>query len=267
MVYATENLGLSTLSNRKTVVALEVTLNQSLCNLKDLVLEFEQLHMEVIAQKEKCERKACVGSEALKKVIEIKDNIIQSVASALTMLSETKNMNLIHEAFKILCGETVSLTSPKEKLETNRITPKKEVFSEITDVLNNESVSEIDGTPTGRTSPVILSKKYRNATASDSREKKKCPDNWPISENKTLKLSFSTPVKAKSGSKLRQARFTFVKQKSIVDLTSSPAFSGGSKGFKDSVNCLQLDIKKETFDDEDTIQPSPTSTTASFPGL
>lgn len=37
MVYKnllTENLDLSTLSNRKTVVALEVTLNQSLCNLK-----------------------------------------------------------------------------------------------------------------------------------------------------------------------------------------------------------------------------------------
>lgn len=62
------------------------------------------------------------------------------------------------------------------------LTPKKELFDSTTDVsMKDESVSEIEGTPTGRTSPIIQSRKPRNGcvtSSSDYRDKKKCPDSW-----------------------------------------------------------------------------------------
>ncbi|XP_061715814.1 uncharacterized protein LOC133524048 isoform X2 [Cydia pomonella] len=271
MVYSSENIVCSSLSNNKSVVALENTLHQSINHLKELVIEFDQLQVEsddyktqVTTLEEKCESKLCVGSEALKKVIELKDNIIQSVASALTRLNETKDMSIIDEAFKILCGETVSLTPPKDSADFQLKTPKKESPS-FTEAINDESVSEIEGTPTGRTSPIIVSRKARNA--SDYREKKKCPDNWPTPKNKALKLTypnFCTPP-GKGKGKLRQTRFTTVKQTSVLDISSSPEFVG-LRSNKDTKS-MQLNIKRESLDDEDTIEPSPTSITSNFSSI
>ncbi|XP_063364133.1 uncharacterized protein LOC134652864 [Cydia amplana] len=268
MVYSFENVGECSLSNNKSVIALENTLHQSIIHLKELVVEFDKLQIEsddcktqVSILKEKCESKVCVGSEALKKVIELKDNIIQSVASALTRLNETKDMSIIDEAFKILCGETVSLTPPKDSADCQLKTPRKESPS-FTEAVNDESVSEIEGTPTGRTSPIIVSRKARNA--SDYREKKKCPDNWPTPKNKTLKLTYPncTPL-GKGKGKLRQTRFTTVKQASVLDISSSPEFAGlRSKDTK-----TRLNIKRESLDDEDTIEPSPTSITSNFSSI
>ncbi|XP_063536133.1 uncharacterized protein LOC134745929 isoform X2 [Cydia strobilella] len=271
MVYSSENVGCSSLSNNKSVVALENNLHQSINHLKELIIEFDKLQLEsddyktqVSTQKEKCESKVCAGSEALKQVIELKDNIIQSVASALTRLNETKDMRIIDEAFKILCGETVSLTPPKDSADFQLKTPKKESPS-FTEAINDESVSEIEGTPTGRTSPIIVSRKARNA--SDYREKKKCPDNWPTPKNKALKLTypnFSTP-RGKGKGKLRQTRLTTVKQTSVLDISSSPEFVG-LRSNKDTKS-MQLNIKRESLDDEDTIEPSPTSITSNFSSI
>ncbi|XP_063623931.1 uncharacterized protein LOC134795969 isoform X1 [Cydia splendana] len=271
MVYSFEHVGCSSLSNNKFVVALENTLHQSINNFKELITEFDQHQLEsddyktqVSTLKEKCESKVCVGSEALKKIIELKDNIIQSAASALTRLNETKDMRIIDETLKILCGETVSLTPPKDSADFQLKTPKKESPS-FTEACNDESVSEIEGTPTGRTSPIIVSRKARNA--SDYREKKKCPDNWPTPKNKTLKLTypnFCTPP-GKGKGKLRQTRFTTVKQTSVLDVSSSPEFAG-LRGSKDTKS-MQLNIKRESLDDEDTIEPSPTSITSNFSSI
>ncbi|XP_047991841.1 uncharacterized protein LOC125230653 [Leguminivora glycinivorella] len=272
MVYSFENVVCSSLSNNKSVVALENTLHQSINHFKELVIEFDQLQLEsddyktqVLTLKQKCESKLCVGSEALKKVIELKDNIIQSVASALTRLNETKDMSIIDEAFKILCGETASLTPPKDSPDVQPKTPKKESPS-YTEAVNDESVSEIEGTPTGRTSPIIVSRKARQA--SDYREKKKCPDNWPTPNTKSLKLTYPncTPTsKSKGKGKLRQTRFTTVKQTSALDISSSPE-SAGLRGSKD-IKSMQLNIKRESYDDEDTIEPSPTSATSNFSSI
>ncbi|XP_063384203.1 uncharacterized protein LOC134670332 isoform X2 [Cydia fagiglandana] len=185
-------------------------------------------------------------------------------ASTLIRFNETKDMRIIDEVFKILCGETVSLTPPKESADFKFKTPKKESPS-FTEACNDESVSEIEGTPTGRTSPIIVSRKARNTL--DYREKKKCPDNWPTPKNKTLKLTypnFCTPP-GKGKGKLRQTRFTTVKQTSVLDVSSSPEFAGliGSKDTKS----MQLNIKRESLDDEDTIEPSPTSITSNFSSI
>ncbi|CAG9786560.1 unnamed protein product [Diatraea saccharalis] len=114
-------------------------------------------------------------------------------------------------------------------IEKEECSPKKELYDSIPDIsLNDESMSEIDGTP-GRTSPIIHSKKLRNGftnQSSDQRDKKKCPENWPTPENKALKLIFTTPSKAKSKGKgkLRQSRLNVVDltMDKFVDLTSSP---------------------------------------------
>lgn len=135
----------------------------------------------------------------------------QLSASTLIKLHETKNFNILNDVFQILCGDkTVDIPklpqeevreknilikkevltpnkkcyTPKKELFTPKkelFSPKKEIFSPIPDPVKDESVSEIEGTPTGRTSPIIQSRKLRNSSAansSDLRDKKKCPDNW-----------------------------------------------------------------------------------------
>ncbi|KAL0839071.1 hypothetical protein ABMA28_017053 [Loxostege sticticalis] len=264
------------LSSNSKLLALEKTLHQSIIEFQELAKEVKVLHIEsmdtkkqLLTQKEKCESKHCSSSEALMKIIECKDNIIQSVASALTKLNETKNFNILKEIFKTLCGDT-TITEPKiepqhvKVLKENMfspLTPKKELFDSTTDVsMKDESVSEIEGTPTGRTSPIIQSRKPRNGcvtSSSDYRDKKKCPDSWSTPENKAMKLTF--PLNSKRG-KWRQGRLNLVtvKPSTVVDLTSSPELMTVNKNSQSESN-VQLLVKKESTDNDDTILPSPTS--------
>ncbi|KAJ8721877.1 hypothetical protein PYW08_004279 [Mythimna loreyi] len=273
----------SVLSSNTKVLALEKTLSQSLQDFKDLLADFEQLYTEYdnyktqfIKQQERCCSNTCSSAEALKRIIESKDNIIQLVASTLTRLSETKDLKILDEVFKILFGETTApvplnqdkVASNEIQKKTSPISIKKEVHSSLEDLsFRDESVSEIEGTPTtGRTSPIIQMKKFKSSlvTSTDVRDKKKCPDNWSDSypEPKALKLSFSTPPGGKKSGKLRQARLNLVKvpESNIIDITSSPEFSGGCRtGRDENEDHVAPLIKKESLENDDTILPSPTS--------
>lgn len=102
--------------------------------------------------------------------------------SALIRLCETNNLDILNEIFKILFGEntTLSYTTKSKKnseLIKELLTPKKEANSSNEDLsYNDESVSEIEGTPTGRHSPIIQTKKLKNSMVPT--EKKKCPETW-----------------------------------------------------------------------------------------
>ncbi|XP_021184513.3 uncharacterized protein LOC110372247 [Helicoverpa armigera] len=266
----------SVLSRNTKVLALERTLQQGLQDFKELLTDFEQLHIEsdsyktqYIKQKERCDSNNCSSAEALKRIIESKDNIIQLVASTLTRLNETKDLKILDDVFKILFGETPTVPkyqdniNSKEVKQPSPVNLKKEMHSSCEDLsFREESVSEIEGTPTGRVSPIIQSKKLKSSlvTSTDFRDKKKCPDTWPTPEKKTLKLSFSTPLRAKPNGKLRQARLNVVKVKenNFIDITCTPEFSGGSRRNESDGNVAPL-IKKESIENDDTILPSPTS--------
>ncbi|XP_031766276.2 uncharacterized protein LOC113520519 isoform X2 [Galleria mellonella] len=240
----------------------------------ELFLEFEQLNnykIQFIEQKVKCESNNCSSSESLKKIIASKDKIIQSVASALTKLNETKNFKIVNEVFKILCGEAATLTPPSEGEPANiKTEPESQVYSpeseapKLDDMLiKEESLMEIEGTPTGRKSPIIQTRKFSSITninKTNSSDKKKCPDSWPTPEKKSMKLSHHTPPRNKPNSRWKQSRLplTILKPSSTVDLTSSPEFFGGSRVKNDKFNVQTL-IKKESIEGEDTILPSPTS--------
>ncbi|KAM3962673.1 uncharacterized protein ACR2FA_003301 [Aphomia sociella] len=271
----------------RTITALEINLQQSLSHVKDLELQFEQLilnsdnyKIQYIEQKEKCESKNCSGSQTLKNVIAAKDKIIDSVESALTRLSETRNFNILNDIYKILRGETANLTPPSESEPVPiKIEPESQVYSPeklspiAADVsVKEESLLEIEGTPTGRVSPIIQTRKFHSGTnisktnSSDFKEKKKCPDSWPTPETKSVKMSYQTPTRNKPNGRLRQTRLplTKIKPSNTVDLTSSPEFSGGSRLKTETVCNVQVLIKKESIESDDTILPSPTSGPTSF---
>ncbi|XP_075977513.1 uncharacterized protein LOC142977494 isoform X2 [Anticarsia gemmatalis] len=267
------------LSNNSRVLALETTLHQGLSNFKELLIDLEQLHIEsdnyktqYLKQKEQCTSKACCGAEELKKDIKSKDNIIQLVASALTRLNETKNWSLLDEVFKILFGDTTHYQENSKSREVLTTNLKQEEFINIKKELGsnedlssaNESISEIEGTPTGRTSPIIQTKKLKNSMVATV-DKKKCPDNWPTPESKALKLTFLTPTRGKTN-KLRQSRLNIVKvpTSNVIDITCSPEFSGGSRGKSETECIVQPLIKKESMENDDTILPSPTSGPTNF---
>ncbi|CAH2265136.1 jg9289 [Pararge aegeria aegeria] len=185
------------------VAAMEETLTQAVINFKEIVLELEQLHLENKNYKKmlddhmkKLENPTCSSCDDFKKIIEIKEQILDSVASTLNQLTQTKNFNLIEVILKKIYGHTNILTPPKsvspEKenelpkestkinmSETSFISPKKEVRCLKS---KNESVSEIEGTPTGRKSPIFQSKKTKTSISSKNslslKDKKKCPETW-----------------------------------------------------------------------------------------
>ncbi|CAG4940561.1 unnamed protein product [Parnassius apollo] len=259
-------------SNRK-IIALEKTLQQSIINFKDLVLEFENIYIEsecyksqILEQKQKCENKTCTSSEAFKQTIAKKDNIIQSIGAILMKLNETKNFSIVSDALQIISGDQLLLTPP-----TSNDMPKKEspnyLKGDQENLLANfshrdTSVSEIECTPSGRKSPIIYSKKLKNSAVTTEscmlQEKKKLPDSWPSPESKIVKLIFP-PSKCKSSGRLRQSRLNLVKVKTttVVDLTSSPEVLGGFENF--TCNSNLQNIKKEFTENEDMILPSPTS--------
>ncbi|KAG6440583.1 hypothetical protein O3G_MSEX001379 [Manduca sexta] len=185
MSYCNSNSSISSIkSYSPKIQGLESTLQQSIVHFKEIVLDFEQLYIEsenfktqLQLQKQMCESKTCRSSDELKKDLETKNNILQALAFKLTLLYETKDFNLINEAFQIICGDLnvhqpVLKTSPKSQ-ESETVTSNEEV--------NDETLNEIEGTPTGHTSPIIQSKKTKMSTSSkssDFRDKKKCPDTW-----------------------------------------------------------------------------------------
>ncbi|XP_068633488.1 uncharacterized protein [Battus philenor] len=257
----------SKLYSNSKVQALETTLLQSCANFKDVICEYEGLiaelecsKNEISIQKEKCEKKLCEGSEALKKVIAVKDTVIQSVANILIEMHETKNLKAISEAFRVIFGENSPLSPPSS--EFNKVGIEYKIKDEMTSNVQDgyESSSDIEDTQADRKSPIIQSKKLKNNTSSTSetiqlQEKKKCPETWHTPEKKVLKLTFSS-AKGKPGMKFRQARLKFVKAKTsnVIDLTSSPGTLEHQLCDSNIEN-----IKKEVMDSEDTILPSPTS--------
>lgn len=264
------------------VLALESSLQQSLCNLKELLTDFETLYnesnkhkAEFLSQKEKCKSKTCCGAEELKKVIELKDNIIQSTASTLTRLSETKNWSMLDDVFTILFGESAPVLNHNSKqaitktasIKLETVTPKKELDSPDEKLpCTDESVSEIEGTPTGRSSPIIHSKKMKAHIIPD-RDKKKCPGTWNTSDDKAIKLTFTSPSGSKKSNRLRQARLNIVKMKTtnVIDITNSPEFCGGNRtGNAVMESNIQPLIKTASLENDDTILPSPTSERTNF---
>lgn len=93
---------------------------------------------------------------------------------------------MIYDIFKVIFGDVptpLERDNSKSK-DTKNVSPiniKKEKNSLNEDLsFNDDSVSEIEGTPTGRTSPIIQTKKMKTTlfNSSDVRDKKKCPESW-----------------------------------------------------------------------------------------
>ncbi|XP_038209688.1 uncharacterized protein LOC119830679 isoform X2 [Zerene cesonia] len=238
------------------VSAVENSFQKTLNSFKDLVLEFERIHIDALSyksqylsHKNKCESKCCSSAQTMSKEIENKDGIIQQIASALTCLLETKNLSIVEDIFKLICSDNSNAPL---------ISPKKEILHERS--VQDESVSEIEGTPTGRKSPIISSRKMKSNTSNGlSLSKKKCPDTWETPEKKNMKLLFPSPSRTKPGSRMKQSRLNLVKVKSscVVDLTCSPETL--AKAMSCSNVEIKPNIKKELIDNDETILPSPTS--------
>ncbi|KPJ01839.1 hypothetical protein RR46_06135 [Papilio xuthus] len=256
------------------VLALETTLLQSFANFKDILLEYEEIFSElesyksqIFIQKEKCESKSCKSSQSLKQIINEKNKMIQSIANILLEINETKDLDTITDALKIISCDLSPLSPQKSTSEElSPVFEPASIYDKISSNSDKEftSTSEIDSIPSGRKSPIIQTKKFRNSSdlVIDNvvQEKKKCPEIWPTPEKKMLKLVFATPGKSKSNGKQRQARLNFVKEKTttVVDLTCSPKESDYSS------NSMSQSIKKEVFENDDTILPSPTSGPINF---
>ncbi|XP_060803463.1 uncharacterized protein LOC106139004 isoform X2 [Amyelois transitella] len=199
-------------------------------------------------------------------------------ASALTKLNETKNFNIVKGILKILCGDTtqpvkLSPIKTNEEIKKEQESPVYSPEKDSIDIhLKEESLVEIEGTPTGRTSPIIQPKKLRSTSNStDFREKKKCPSDWHTPESKVVKLIYPSPRAAKGKNlRLKQTKIQLanIKKSNTIDLTSSPEFSGGIRGVRsESLTGVQTLIKKESIESEDTILPSPTSGPTNFSAL
>lgn len=149
----------------------------------------------------------CTSSETLKQIISEKDKIIQSIgkirkhvyllsddykkiiqyeftANILLEINETKNLDVITDAFKIISGD-MSPLSPRKSLPEG-LSPVFEPAS-IDDKISNDfdkelTESEMDSIPSGRKSPIIQNKKFRTTSAiainNVVQEKKKCPEIW-----------------------------------------------------------------------------------------
>ncbi|KAL4705921.1 hypothetical protein ACJJTC_017503 [Scirpophaga incertulas] len=277
------------------LINFETELQNIKFKFKDIIHDFEDLCMEsadyknqLITQRKKCESKTCDSSEEFKKiieskekVIETKEKIIQLVATTLTRLYETKNWSIVNDAFRIICGDTIEdiksecsyNTSDKIKSQDEIENPKINVNNEssLEDIsFKDESLFEIDATPTGRKSPIIQPKTLRpdrTTCSSDYRDKKKCPDSWPTPELKTIKLTFPSPSACKRNGRYRQSRLNLVKlrQSHVVDLVKSPELLAHTNSTADLR--VQPLVKKESTDNDDTILPSPTSGQHSFPSL
>ncbi|CAH2048422.1 unnamed protein product, partial [Iphiclides podalirius] len=256
------------------VQTLENTLLKSIKDYRDLITEFEDIFNEsecyrnqVLIQKEKCESESCVSSEALKKVIAGKDDTIQSIGNILKELIEKKDFNIINNAFRIIYGEQFPLQkaiSLEEKAIPNlEILNRRNVDDNfpLSDLDECATTTKINDISSGRKSPIIPSKIPRNRSCSiiektKPQEKKKCPDSWPTSEEKALKLLCPTPAKGRWKGRYRQSRLSFVtpKTETAVDLTCSMSDCEGNL----------KPIKMESIENDDTILPSPTSGQINF---
>ncbi|CAK1551027.1 unnamed protein product [Leptosia nina] len=224
--------------------AAETTLQQTVQCFKELAEEYDKLVAENMDYKSKyqalMECSSNTSSDALKREVEQKNNIIQQVASALSKLLETKDFKIIDEIFMLICGDL------KQKLGAS---PKE------SKVVQDKSLSEVEGTP-GRKSPIIaMSKKIRSSTTHSLNLTKKCDGRDTPEKKNSLKLVFPSPSKSKGGGRMKQSRLNVMKSKSscVVDLTCSPE----ARLREDDVD-MKL-VKKELIDYDETILPSPTS--------
>ncbi|XP_072948991.1 uncharacterized protein [Epargyreus clarus] len=268
--------GLSFTKKTNTKIeAVKTAIHQTIYNFKDLITEIEQIHLEsesfkkqINVQNEKCESKCCSGSEELKKVIESKNSLLELIASTLSKLNETQNLSLLAELFKIVFGDSKSFNNnianiqdmnTKKDVEEMSLSSNEELIDNASIHEQDDSISEIAGTPTGRHSPIIQTKILKSSTPNNttSKEKKKCPENWSTPERKSYKLTYPTPTRGKGSGRLKQQRLclTKVKPTNVVDLTTSPKFTGGRRTQEE---CL-VTIKQEVIENDDTIFPSPTS--------
>lgn len=108
------------------------------------------------------------------------------------MVAQTKDFSLMEAIFIEMYGEPIILTPPKsvspqkehnpncEPPNTNEKkeeTPSRSSKNKIEDVeVNDESVSEIEGTPTGQRSPIFQSRKPKSNLS--LKDKKKCSSSW-----------------------------------------------------------------------------------------
>ncbi|CAG9562116.1 unnamed protein product [Danaus chrysippus] len=173
--------------------------------------------------------------------------------SVIKKLCDTKEISAL-DSIRELTKSSTEISkncSPNDYKETS---PDKDIKD-----VNNDTVLEIEGTPTGRKSPIIQSKKGKHQQ--NIKDKIKCPDDWLTPERKSIKLSFPSQNQQKTGARLKQSRLSLVKTKNMntIDLTCSPECI---KNLNETE--IQRDVKKDIFD-SDTILPSPTSGVIKLP--
>ncbi|GBP55299.1 hypothetical protein EVAR_43053_1 [Eumeta japonica] len=125
---------------------------------------------------------------------------------------------------------------------------EKDCMSPTTDSKrNDQSVSDNEGTSTGRCSPVF--------SLNNKVEKKKLSSNWRTPESKVVKLTIPSSAKRnKSGGKLKQARFNFVHSKTSQIIDASTCTMKMEHNPE-----IEAGVKVESIENDDTIMPSPTS--------
>lgn len=227
-----------------TFKTLSKCINDTLSIFKDTIEEYYAIETELDNYKlqlEESKSKPCQSCKDLQKVIASKECLIQSIVSMLKKLNCMKDLNLINDIFMLVNDDPQILTP----LETNSDASSSIRTEKSNENIDDDSSSEIEGTPLGRVSPILSIANKRK-----EKRKKKSSCQWPTPESKTLKLTHTTPIRTP---KMKQLRLKFPKtnESNVVDLTTLP----GARQ-KSEKNAFQL---KELMENEDTILPSPTS--------
>nr|XP_032517350.1 uncharacterized protein LOC116770107 [Danaus plexippus plexippus] len=240
--------------------AIEYSLKETLSNFKDLVIEINKLHSEnqhlrsiLDSDKYNKESSLCCSCESLQTEVISKEKNFYSILSVIKKLCDTKEISALN-SIRELANSNTEISKNCSAFDYKDSSPCKGIKE-----VNPDTTLEIEGTPTGRKSPIIQSKKGRNQQ--NIKDKIKCPDDWPTPERKSIKLSFPSPNQQKAAGRLKQSRLSLVKTKNVntIDLTSSPECT---KNLNETE--IQRDAKKDIFD-SDTILPSPTSGVIKLP--
>ncbi|OWR43473.1 hypothetical protein KGM_206343 [Danaus plexippus plexippus] len=198
----------------------------------------------------------------------LKETLSNFKVSVIKKLCDTKEISALN-SIRELANSNTEISKNCSAFDYKDSSPCKGIKE-----VNPDTTLEIEGTPTGRKSPIIQSKKGRNQQ--NIKDKIKCPDDWqvfilnllyelkkklPTPERKSIKLSFPSPNQQKAAGRLKQSRLSLVKTKNVntIDLTSSPECT---KNLNETE--IQRDAKKDIFD-SDTILPSPTSGVIKLP--
>lgn len=93
----------------------------------------------------------------------------------LNKLRETQDFKILDTIYNIL-----NIQSPKKNgIKKEKLEPQvsQGLNKEIVEI-KDESESEIETTPLGRKSPIILTKKNSSTHSLSLKDKKKCPESW-----------------------------------------------------------------------------------------